>query len=216
MGRSARAARPCRWRRSTAACRSISCISGEMQKGVAEATPFLHSRGAYLGSGLLGLRERGLRLGGERGKTRGVVGGDVGEDLAVQANASLLQAVDEGRVAHAVQLSRRADADDPHRAELPLLLLAADVGKLETALNGFLRCLIELGFCEEVAACALEDLFAAIVALCTALYTRHRVLLLSRNPDLLDFFSASFQRLEVRCTSSLACCFESGVASLTF
>src|SRR6185437_8574064 len=36
-----------------------------------------------------------------------------------------------------------------------------------------------------------------------------------QNPDLLDFFMRRFQRLEVRCTSSLACCFESGIASLT-
>jgi hypothetical protein len=57
-----------------------------------------------------------------------------------------------------------ADADDPEGAELALLLLAAGVGKLEAALDGFLGCLVELGFGEEVTTRALEDLFAAVAA----------------------------------------------------
>src|SRR5580658_8801670 len=148
-----------------------------MRRAWPKPHPFDIADDGRLRGSLLGLRERGLSLLGKGCEAGGVVGGDVGEDLAVEANTSLLEAVDEGRVAQAIQLGRGADAHDPQRAELPLLLLAADVGELETALDGFLSCLIELGLCEEVAACALEDLFAAVVALCTALYTRHRVLL---------------------------------------
>ena len=115
-----------------------------------------------------------LGLDGEGGEAGGVVGGDVGEDLAIEAVAGQLEAVDEGRVAHAVQLAGGVDADDPEGAELALLLLAAGVGEHESALDGLLGCLIELGFGEEVTTRALEDLFAAVVAFCTPFYTGHR------------------------------------------
>src|SRR6202044_2211287 len=94
--------------------------------------------------------ERVLGLHCQRGKTCCVVRGDVGQDLAVQTVASLLQAIDERRVAHAIDLARSIDAHDPQRAELALLLLAADVGKLQSALNSFLSGLVQLGFREEV------------------------------------------------------------------
>ena len=42
-----------------------------------------------------------------RGESRGVVDGHVGEHLAVELDASLLQAVHEDGVAHAVQTSSR-------------------------------------------------------------------------------------------------------------
>src|ERR1700729_2592059 len=91
----------------------------------------------------LGGFEGCLGLDREGGEACGVVGGDVGEDLAVELIASLLEAVDEGRVAHAVQLGGGADTDDPEGAELTLLLLATGVGEHESALDGFLCCLIE-------------------------------------------------------------------------
>ena len=121
--------------------------------------------------------ESGLGLLHQLGKARGVVHGDVGEDLAIELDAGLLEAVDELRVAGAVQLGSGGDADDPERAELALLLAAAGVGELEAALDGFLGCLVELGFCEEVTACALEDLFAAVIPLGTAFYAGHVVFL---------------------------------------
>ncbi len=122
--------------------------------------------------------ESSFGLCGQSSKACRIVGGNVGKDLAVQAVARLLEAVDERRVAHTVQTRRCADTHNPQRAELALLLLAANVGKLQPALNCFLGGLVELGFGEEVTACALEDLFAAVIAFCTAFYTRHRVLLL--------------------------------------
>ena len=73
-------------------------------------------------------------------------------------------------------------------------LLAADVGEFETALHGFLRCLVELGFGEEVTAGSLEDLFAAVIAFCATFYAGH------------GWFSFRYcvMRLEVGSTSSLA------------
>src|ERR1700722_17361106 len=59
-----------------------------------------------------------LGLDGEGGKARGVVGGDVSEDLAVELVAGELEAVDEGGVAHAVDAGGSVDTDDPESAEL--------------------------------------------------------------------------------------------------
>ena len=93
-----------------------------------------------------GLGECALGLIGERGKTSRIVDGEVGQNLAIQVDAPQFETVDELRIADPVELGGCADADDPEPAELTLLLLAADVGEFETAFNGFLRCLVELGF----------------------------------------------------------------------
>ena len=114
--------------------------------------------------------QRRLGLLGKLGKAGGIVDSNVSEDLSVEFDSSLLKAVDELRVAGAVELGGGGDADNPERTELTLLLLAAGVGKLEAALDGFLGCLVELGFCEEVTACAFKDLFAAVTPLGTAFY----------------------------------------------
>src|SRR4051812_42290190 len=73
-------------------------------------------------------RQTGLRLVGQRAKRLDVVHGDVGEHLAVDRDAGLPEAVHQAAVAHAVLASGRVDAHDPERAEIALLLLAADVG----------------------------------------------------------------------------------------
>src|ERR1017187_6529577 len=117
--------------------------------------------------------ERGLGRPSQRGKAGGIVGCDVREDLAIQRIAGQLEPVDEGRVAYAVGVAGRVDADDPQRAKLALLLLAPGVGKLQAAFDGLLRCLVELGFGEEVAAGAFQDLLAAVAALGTPFYTGH-------------------------------------------
>src|ERR1700712_1054143 len=121
----------------------------------------------------LGGLEAGLRLGRESSETERVVGGDVSKDLAIQAVAGVLEAIDKGRVAHTIDASSGANADDPERAELALFLFTADVGEFQAAFNGFLGCLVELGFGEEVATRALENLFAAVATLCTPFYTGH-------------------------------------------
>src|SRR5271156_2379199 len=86
----------------------------------------------------------GLGLGDEGGESSSVVHGNVGEHLAVELDTGGLEAVDELRVADAVDLGGGVDAHDPEGTVLPLLLLAAAVGELESTLDGFLRCLVEL------------------------------------------------------------------------
>ena len=54
--------------------------------------------------------------------------GHLAEHLAVQVDASLLQAVHEGRVVDALRTNRVVDAGDPQVAELTLLHLAASEG----------------------------------------------------------------------------------------
>src|ERR1700761_3093427 len=99
--------------------------------------------------------------------------GEFGQDLSVEFDASQLEAVNELRIADAVELGGGADADNPKRAKLALLLLAADVCEFETALNSFLSCLIKLGFGKEGAAVSLDDFLAAFVALCATFYAGH-------------------------------------------
>ena len=99
--------------------------------------------------------------------------GNVGQDLAVQLVAGLLQAIDQLRIAKVVKLSCGRDAHDPQRAELALLLFATRVSELQATLYGLLRCLVELRFCEEVAACSLENLLPAVTPLGTTFYAGH-------------------------------------------
>src|SRR5690606_17305572 len=102
--------------------------------------------------------ERALRLLGQRGKTRRVVHGDVGQHLAVEGDAGLRQAVHEAAVAQAVDAGRGVDAGDPQRAEIPLLLLAADVGVLQGLGDGLLGNAADRAACVAVALGLVEDL----------------------------------------------------------
>jgi len=144
---------------------------------VMRAGEALRLGGGLFAGGLCG-GKRVLGRDGEGGEAGGVVGGDVGEDLAIEGVAGELETVDEGRVAHAVEAAGGVDTDDPESAILALLLLTAGVGEHESALDGLLCCLIELGFREEVTTRALQDLFAAVVTLSTPFYTGHGDLLL--------------------------------------
>src|SRR3954466_5180662 len=80
-----------------------------------------------------------FRLLGEALKGCGVFDREVSQDLAVELQARRLQAVDELVVAHAVQLGRGADADNPQRAILTLLLLASGIGELQATIDSFFR-----------------------------------------------------------------------------
>src|SRR5579883_24056 len=76
------------------------------------------------------LREAGFRLLRDRAERLEVVHGEIREHLAVDGDAGLLQAVHQPAVGQAELARRGVDAHDPQRAELALLLLAADVGVL--------------------------------------------------------------------------------------
>ena len=100
-------------------------------------------------------RER-LRLLGEAFKCAGIVHRQVGQDLAIQFHSALFEPVDELVVAHPVQFGGGADADDPERAILALLLFASGVGELQAAFDRFFGGPVEFGFCEEIAAGAVS------------------------------------------------------------
>src|SRR5438270_9622865 len=108
----------------------------------------------YLGGyglvqGVCGLRcpgESALRLLGEAFKGTGIVYRQVGQDLAVQLHAALLQAVNQLAVAQAVELGSSADADDPQRPVLTLFLTATGVSELQPALHRLFGRTIKLGF----------------------------------------------------------------------
>ena len=136
---------------------------------------------------------RGFRLAAEGGEGGRVVDGEVGQDLAVQLDAGLFEAADELRVGDVVELRGRVDAHDPEGAVLALFPLSSAVGELEAALDGFLGCLVELRFGEEITAGSLEDFLAAVGAFCPTFDARHRSSPL-----------VSVRRLEAGMASSLA------------
>jgi len=73
----------------------------------------------------------------QRHKARRVVRCDIGQDLAVQFYAGLLEAADELVIADALCTRRRADADDPDGPILALLLFASGVCEFKAALHRF-------------------------------------------------------------------------------
>src|ERR1700712_4066696 len=91
----------------------------------------------------------------------GLVRGEIGEDLAVDLDARLGEPADKSAVGDAVFAAAGIDALDPKRAEVTLLLLAADVVVLQRAIDG------GVGRRDRVLAAAvkalggLEDLLAA-------------------------------------------------------
>src|ERR671923_1363887 len=84
---------------------------------------------------LRGPAESAPRLLGEAFKGAGIAHCQVGQDLAVQFDSALLQPVDELAIAHPVELGGGADAHDPQRTVLALLLAASSVGKLQPAFD---------------------------------------------------------------------------------
>src|ERR1700712_2574115 len=91
----------------------------------------------------------------------GLVRGEIGEDLAVDLDARLGEPADKSAVGDAVFAAAGVDALNPKRAEVTLLLLAADVVVLQRAIDG------GVGRRDRVLAAAvkalggLEDLLAA-------------------------------------------------------
>src|SRR5690606_12804217 len=122
--------------------------------------------------------ERALRLLGQRGKTRRVVHGDVRQHLAIKGDAGLHQAVHEAAVAQAVDAGRGVDAGDPQRAEIPLLLLATDIGVLQGLGDGLLGNAEHLAACVVVTLGLLEDLLVTAARLNATLDSCHGSVLL--------------------------------------
>src|SRR4029453_1028959 len=91
--------------------------------------------GMTLSSRLLDL---GGRLVAESLEACCVLDSDVGQHLAVDIDAGLVQAVDKSAVGEAALAPRRVDALDPECAEGALLALAVAVAVLQGLLDGLL------------------------------------------------------------------------------
>ena len=136
--------------------------------------------------GLRDLRHLGERLlgeidqAGERLRIRGRR--ELRQDLAVELAAGELQARDELVVGEAVLVHGGVDADDPERAELPLLLAPVAGGELAGPVDRLHRHAVGIGLRAVETARELQDLLALVCALGTAFDARHRSNLVSR-PD---------------------------------
>src|ERR1700722_5912837 len=105
-----------------------------------------------------GRRQAGLGFLRNGGKGRHVVHREIGQHLAIDREAGLVQAVDQRAVAHPAKAGRRIDARDPERAELALLLAPAAIGVLTGLDDRLLRRAEHLAPGIEVALRLLENL----------------------------------------------------------
>src|SRR5262249_21123619 len=112
---------------SAAAATAASHCRRRSSMGRSRVGPRRAGRGG--GSLAAALRQRLPRLLADLQEQLRVVDRQLGELLAVQADARLLHAVDERRVAQAERSHRGGEARDPERAEAALLLLAAGEGE---------------------------------------------------------------------------------------
>src|ERR1043166_8253723 len=108
--------------------------------------------------------QRRPRLVGQLGKGGRIADREIGEDLPIDFNAGLLQAVDEGAVRQLVQVSTGVDAQDPEASEIALLVLAITIRVLPATLDRFLGGPPELAAGAEGAASGLHDLLLALEA----------------------------------------------------
>src|SRR5947207_14756180 len=111
-----------------------------------------------------------LRDGGERS---GAADRELGEALAIERDAGVLQAVDQLPVREPVLARRRVDADDPQAAEIALLPAAADERVLQRGVDRFFRGAIELALVGVVALRQPEQLLALGAADRASLHSRH-------------------------------------------
>src|SRR6516165_8163098 len=117
--------------------------------------------------------EGGLSLLRQRAKGCRVVHRDVGEHLAVDLDASLVQSVDDAAVGEAVDTRRRIDARDPERTELALVLPPVAIGVLPRLDDGLLRRAINLAPGVVVALCLAKNFLVTAAGRHTTLYSCH-------------------------------------------
>ena len=96
-------------------------------------------------------------------KAGGIVHSQVSEHLAVDFDVLLLQAVDERRIAHAVQAGSSVDTGDPQAAEIALAEFTSDERVTQAAGNLFFRGAVLLGFRSPVAFRQLHNLAATLM-----------------------------------------------------
>src|SRR5262245_39788597 len=111
---------------------------------------------------------------GELGERAGIADREVGEHLAIEQHAGLLQRGHEARVGQPGLAARGVDAHDPQRALRALLLLAMPVREGARAQDGLGRRAVQLAPATDVALGLLENLLAPLARLRSALRPWHR------------------------------------------
>ena len=119
------------------------------------------------------LLHSGLGLIAEGGEGGGLVDGHFAEDLAVQVDAGLFQAVHEGGIVHAVGLAAGADAGDPQAAEISLFQAAADVAVAAGLHHGLVGHFVVLALGAPVALGQTQDLVSMLARHHRAFYSCH-------------------------------------------
>src|SRR6266536_2118432 len=99
--------------------------------------------------------------------------GELGQDLAVERYAGLLEPGHEDRVGETELAARGVDANDPESARAALLLLPPPVGEGPGAQHRLGGCAVELAAPGAFALCLLEDLLPALAGLGPALCPWH-------------------------------------------
>src|SRR2546423_2507360 len=114
--------------------------------------------GSGRGLGRVDVGRQGLLGHLDQGAERlGVVDGQLGQDLAVDLDASQVQALDEAVVGHALGAGRGVDALDPQPAEVALAVLAVPVGVDEGVGDLLLRLAVQPRALAAVAGGLLQD-----------------------------------------------------------
>ncbi len=93
---------------------------------------------------------------GQRGERRRICDGEVGQDLSVDGNIGLFQAVDQAAVREAVQPCGGIDSNDPQRSEISLFLTTVPVCIGKGAVDGVVRGAIQLASPSPVPASGLQ------------------------------------------------------------
>lgn len=93
---------------------------------------------------------------GQRGERRWIRDGEVGQNLPVDGNVGLFQAVYQTAVRETVKPGGCIDSNDPQRAEISLFLTTVPVCIGKRAIDGVVRGAIKLASPSTIPACGLQ------------------------------------------------------------
>ena len=94
-------------------------------------------------------------------ETQGIGYGDLGQNLPVEKHLRLFQTADEFAVRKTRKLDRRADAEDPKTAKIPLFETPILEGVLETFIHGLLGGTEKGRATSAISAGLFQDLFSS-------------------------------------------------------
>src|SRR5262249_59839989 len=114
------------------------------------------------------------REGDRRPEGSGVVHGEVGEDLAVDVDASRLETGDEARVRDVVLPAGGVDPHDPESPDLALARPPVAIGVAERAHDLLIGLAEPTALCARVSGRLVEHRASVLLALDGALHPRHR------------------------------------------